>query len=303
MMNQLTDEDTQLACLSSIRRHVNELMTDGFTIIPQSLPGDLCDEIREGFIRFSRLNSEIFIPNEDEYGHYGRIINLHLAYKPLIELFSRNCAALAVMDYLFGAETVIYTSLFYERGSAQAIHRDSPYFTTRPEYKYFGVWAALEDTDEGNGPLAVVKGGHLIPEFDREAMARRYYDNLDKIDPASSQLWQAYQDELGRECARRGLTTETLCVKKGDTIIWHPQAPHGGAPIHDLRRTRFSFVMHTTPIGVPVYHQNVFFHLSKPVSDAAPWEYATRNGRRYAKFVEIGFMERNRVYRVDDFHV
>jgi hypothetical protein len=290
-------------CPTAIRTYVDQVLSDGYTIIPRSLPLSLCDDVREGFIRLSRANEEIFKPNEDDYGHYGRICNLHLVYEPLIELFRQNSAALAVMDYLFGAETVIYTTLFYERGSAQTIHRDTPLFTTRPEYKYFGVWVALEDADADNGPLVVVRRGHLIPEVDREAMARRYYDNLDDIDPLSGELWGAYQGELGRECERRGLATETLCVSKGDTIIWHPQAPHGGAPIRDLARTRFSLVMHTTPLGVPVYHQHVFFHPSKPVSDVAPWGYLSRGGRQYAEFGEIMFLERNRNYKVEDFLV
>jgi phytanoyl-CoA hydroxylase len=304
MLNHLSNRDKIVSkCPRAITSYVDELLTDGVTIIPRSLPSSLCDDVREGFIAFSQSNQEIFVPNEDEYGHYGRIINLHVVYQMLFELFQKNQLALAVQDYLFGAETVLYTSLFYKRGSAQPIHRDSPYFTTRPEYHYFGVWAALEDSDADNGPLAVVKRGHLIPEFDREEIARRYCGDLDNIDSASSELWSAYQEELARECERRGLRTETLCVRKGDTIIWHPQAPHGGAPIRDIRRTRFSLVMHTTPIGVPVYHQDVFFNPSKPVSNVAPWGYLTRGGRRYADFGEIVFQENNHAYRIEDFQV
>jgi phytanoyl-CoA hydroxylase len=304
MLNHLLDRDAVvLKCPRSIRCYVDELLTEGVTIIPRSIPVSLCDDVREGFNAFTRSNHEIFVPNQDENGHYGRIVCLHVVYQPLFDLFRQNQIALAVQDYLFDAETVLYTSLFYKRGSTQPIHRDSPLFATRPEYNYFGVWVALEDSDPDNGPLAVVRRGHLIPEFDREDMARRYYDDLDEIDPSSGQLWGTYQEELARECERRGLRAETLCVRKGDTIIWHPQAPHGGAPISDIRRTRFSLVMHTTPINVPVYHQDVFFHPSKPVSDVAPWNYLERGGRRYADFSEIGFQERNRVYRIENFRL
>jgi phytanoyl-CoA hydroxylase len=304
VLDQLSNPDQIISqCPNSIKSHVKELLLDGVTIIRRSLPTTLCDELREGFTNFQYINSEIFVPNQDEFGHYGRIINLHVAYTPLIQLFQQNQLALAVQDYLFDAEAVLYTSLFYKRGSAQSIHRDTPYFTTIPEYRYFGVWVALEDTDPDNGPLAVVRGGHLIPELDREAIARRYYDDLDHIDPASVQLWQAYQEELTRECERRGLTAETLCVNKGDTIIWHPQTPHGGAPISDLHRTRFSLVMHTTPVGVPVYQQNVFFHPSKPVSDVASWNYLKFKERQYADFKDVGFTERGRIYQIKDFRV
>jgi ectoine hydroxylase-related dioxygenase (phytanoyl-CoA dioxygenase family) len=184
---------------------------------------------------------------------------------------------------------VLYTSLFYERGSAQEVHRDTPVFVTRPEYRYFGTWVALEDTDPDNGPLVVVRGGHLLPEIDREGIARSFCANLDDVPALSNDMWVSYQHEVAAQCARAGLGTDPVCAKMGDTIIWHPQAPHGGAPIRDLRRTRFSLVMHSTPLGVPVYRQDVFFNPSKPVSDRAPWNYVSRGRRRYADFREISF--------------
>ena len=276
-------------CPLSIRPYVLELITTGVTVIRGSLPPSLCDEVRNGFVSFARQHDEIFRVNRDEYGHYPRIVNLHTAYRGLFDLFACNQVALAIQDYLFQAETVLYTSLFYERGSAQATHRDTPLFATRPEYRYFGTWVALEDTDADNGPLLVMRRGHLLPEIDREAMARRFYVNLDDLQPMSDDLWTCYQEEVAAQCARAGLGTQTLCVEKGDTIIWHPQTPHGGAEIRDLGRTRYSLVMHTTPFGVPVYHQDVFFHPSKPVSDKAPWDYVLRGQRRYADFREVSF--------------
>jgi hypothetical protein len=34
-----------------------------------------------------------------------------------------------------------------------------------------------------------------------------------------------------------------------------------------------SLVMHTTPLGVPVYDHNVFFNPSRAFNDKAPWGY------------------------------
>ena len=91
-------------------------------------------------------------------------------------------------------------------------------------------------------------------------------------------------------------------MNKGDTIIWHPQAPHGGAEILDLKRTRYSLVMHTTPLGVPVYHHNVFFYPSRPASDKAPWQYVEQSGRRYADFRDVSFGHQ-RPHRLEEFAV
>ena len=282
-------------CPAEIKTYVLDLLCTGFAIIPRSLPERICDDVRNGFIDLAARNEEIFGPNRDEHGHYPRIVNLHTVFSPLFDLFRYNEIALAVQDYLFQSETVVYTSLFYERGSAQSIHRDTPVFTTRPEYHYFGMWVALEDADSENGPLIGVKGGHLLPELDREGIARELFPDPNSIPPNSNDLWTRYQDAVWQQCQGQRLAPEPLCAKKGDTIIWHPQAPHGGAEIRDLRRTRYSLVMHTTPIGVPVYHQDVFFNPSKPVDDQAPWEYVSLGERRYADFHGISF-EHKRSY-------
>jgi len=44
-----------------------------------------------------------------------------------------------------------------------------PVFSTAPEHFYFGVWVALEDANAENGAMQIYRGGHAIPELDREA--------------------------------------------------------------------------------------------------------------------------------------
>jgi len=182
---------------------------------------------------------------------------------------------------------VLYTSLFYERGSAQDVHRDTPYFTTRPEYRYFGVWVALEDADAGNGPLIVVPGGHLLPEVPRAQIAREMWPSPEDTPDESLELWGKYQARVHDQMKRLGLTVREVHVKKGDTIIWHPHLPHGGGAINDLSRTRFSLVMHVTPFGTPVYHQKAFFNPSMPLPETAPWSYKSDGGRRYAAHASV----------------
>uniref|UniRef100_UPI0026191979 tetratricopeptide repeat protein n=1 Tax=Pseudomonas sp. TaxID=306 RepID=UPI0026191979 len=80
----------------------------------------------------------------------------------------------------------------------------------------------------------------------------------------------------------KGLQTKKLHVSAGDTVIWHPQLPHGGSPIRDKDRTRFSLVMHVTPVGVPVYHQSVFFRPSFSFPEKAPWGFREVDGRQIA---------------------
>ena len=264
-----------------LREIVYSFLEQGFVVVPASVDAKTCDQAVTTFKRFAALNEDKLGPFRDAHGHYPRLVNFHLTIEELMPLFAAN-SALAITDFLFQAETVLYTSLFYERGSAQDVHRDTPYFTTRPEYRYFGVWVALEDADADNGPLIVVPGGHLLPELPRSEIARESWPQPEDAPDESQELWEKYQGRVHEQMKRLGLAVREVHVKKGDTIIWHPHLPHGGGAINDLSRTRFSLVMHVTPMGTPVYHQKAFFNPSMPLSETAPWSYKSGGGRRYA---------------------
>lgn len=272
-----------------IREHISNILHDGFTVIKSSIPKEKCVSLIENFKNFADLNNDKFSKFLDRDGHYPRIANLHAAFPELIDLFSENPTALAVQEAWFGATPSLYTSLFYERGSAQDIHRDTPYFTTKPEMFYLGVWVALEDANEQNGALDVMRGGHKINEPDRSAIALSHYGSLEEVPSSSAKLWDDFQGEVQRLCAEAGIKKEQLNVEAGDTVIWHPQLPHGGGQIKDFSKSRFSFVMHTTPAGVPVYHQNVFFNPNLEVDMDSPRPYAEHAGSYFVKHRDVDF--------------
>lgn len=272
-----------------IEKHHDELQATGVTVIPQGYPEGLVDETFKGLKEFIAKNDNIFGKHIDADGHFPRIINIHLAYPKILKLFTENPVSLGVQDRFFGAKSAVYTSLYFERGSAQPIHRDTPYFSTKPEYNYLGVWVAMEDANEVNGCLNVIRGGHLIPEFDREKIALEHYPTLDDVPPNSQILWDTYQKLVLDACMARGLKIEQVPVKKGDVIIWHPQLPHGGSNIQDIKRSRNSLVMHVTPAGTPVYHQHVFFNPQKNVPVEAGWGYLDFEGRKFAQHQFVDF--------------
>jgi phytanoyl-CoA hydroxylase len=293
--------DTRLAGVPDrARSSMKSLLEDGIVRIEGSIEPAKIDDLLLRFRAFEKKNSSIFKNYVDQDGHYPRIINIHAVFPDFAELFTRNPKALELLDAIFGEESAIYTSLFFARGTAQDIHRDTPYFATKPEYAYFGVWVALEDTDEYNGPLMVIKGGHLVDELDLDAIASKYFPDPVNIDPNSPHLWMEYQAGVQAACAAKGLVVEKVMAKKGDTIIWHPQAPHGGSPILDMKRTRLSMVMHVTPVGVPVYKQDVFFNPRRDVSHSAEWSYIDFDGRKYANLLQMSFGH-TAVFTPDDF--
>jgi ectoine hydroxylase-related dioxygenase (phytanoyl-CoA dioxygenase family) len=265
-----------------VKFHALEVLNKGYTVIPKSISNAQCEYTINQFRHFERTNSEVFGKQRDINGNYPRIVNLHLALDSLSLLFTRNNLWLEVQDLLFGAPTSLYTSLFYEVGSQQPLHRDTPVFSTRPEYLYFGTTVYLEPADDSNGCLEVMEYGHKLPELNREAMAVRRYGNLSNIPPIDQSMWSDYQDNVVLQGRAAGLEVKRLHVSAGDSLIWHPQLPHGGSAISNKSKTRYSLVMHTTPVGVPVYHQNAFFNPMAQFPDMPSWTYKEFEGRKIA---------------------
>lgn len=278
----------------------DNLLNDGIAIIPAAVSPDACDAALEQFKLLEASNPDKFYPHRTPEGLYVRIINLHQILPSLLRLFSRNPISLGVQDKFFGSPSTLYTSLYFQRGSGQAIHRDTPYFCTRPEYRYLGVWTALEDTDEDNGPLQIVRGGHVLEEENREAIARQFYTNLQDIMPGDQKLWDAYQLQMLKSCHAAGLSIENVCVKKGTTVIWHPQLPHGGAPIKDATRTRNSLVCHVTQRNAAVHHMDAFFNPNRSYETSRNWRYRQEDDRDYIDHGTVTFNHQSS-YGLSDF--
>jgi hypothetical protein len=266
----------------------DQLMEQGYAVVPGAVSAKLCEAALAGIDAFKHAHRKIVRPNANEFGQLYRVVNLHLAIDALADAFSEN-AGLSVCDRFFDAAASLYTSLYYERGSEQALHRDTPYFCTRPADRYLGVWLALDDVDADNGPLRVVPGSHRLPPIDVEALARSVFADATDIPKISEPGWSAYQAAVQRQCDERGMSSEEVHARRGDVIVWHPSTFHGGSPHRVKSRSRRSLVMHVTPQGVPVYQIDVFFNPARRVSDHASFRYYRHRQRRVARFNEIDF--------------
>jgi phytanoyl-CoA hydroxylase len=252
------------ASLSDTPIAVDEILNNGYTVIRDSVSIDLIDKF---LLDYQDLKKTVLdgykkdLDSEDCIdGKYRRLVNLHLKVPSLRPLFSKN-KALTTTDYFFGEPTTLYTSLYFEIGSSQDLHRDTPYFWTNPGYAYFGVWLALEDVDQENGALEVIPGSHkLIDEIDFSGeIGRIELDKQGAINPNSPELWTAYQKRVFEKCEEAGLSKKIVSVKKGETLIWHPQLMHGGSSIINPSKSRNSLVMHVTPKNFMVYSQDKYF--------------------------------------------
>jgi ectoine hydroxylase-related dioxygenase (phytanoyl-CoA dioxygenase family) len=283
--------DSRYMSLSHHDKHLaDRFMKDGFLVFKNEIADAQTTETVALFNEFAARNADYFDPFRDEFGYLHRIVNLHLAFRPLLKLFAAAKNALAFQDALFGGPTSVYTSLYYERGSSQTIHRDTPYFTTRPEYNYFGMWFALEDATQRNGCLEVVRGGHLINEIDRADLAIKHFGSLDAVPAVATELFDDYQNIVIEQCKSKNLEKEKIELSRGDVLIWHPQLPHGGSVIKDRTKTRHSIVIHTVAARTPVYQANAFFNPQRLLPLQSYWEMDEFDGRQFAKHATVEVM-------------
>lgn len=245
--------------------YLTDFERDGFCVIERAIESSLIDKANEQIDAFMSRNNELLVRNDLLVeGMLQRVVNLQYSISALKSVFVEAVNTGQAVCDMYGRAT-LYTSLFFEFGSQQPLHRDTPYFFSgKDRGGYMGIWVALVDADEDNGALIAVKGSHKLPELNLLELKMKFYPNED-VPASSTPLFNAYNEELVRAAQALGLTTSVCKVKRGDMIIWNPATLHGGLPHKNKSRTRRSFVMHVTPQNMPIMHMDYFFHREKEI--------------------------------------
>jgi phytanoyl-CoA hydroxylase len=252
---------------------------DGFCIIRNAISKELISAANNAIDKFRDINDKNLIEHDLLVeGLLQRVVNLHYSVKPLQKIFIEAMEIGSEVVDQYG-EATLYTSLFFELGSQQPLHRDTPYFYSGGNGGYMGVWVALDDVDERNGALVAVRGSHLLPEPDLEKLKEQFHPNS-KVPPSSTPLFNAYNEKLIEMAKVANLEVVTCTVQKGDMIIWNPSTLHGGLEHIDKKMTRRSFVMHITPKNMPMHHMDYFFDRSKKINSISR-EYYKYSGRLF----------------------
>jgi hypothetical protein len=135
-------------------------------------------------------------------------------------------------------------------------------------------WHALEDIHPDSGVLTYYEGGHHV------APDRGF---------VGSKKMEGYFAEVESACLSHGLPKRKVVAKKGDTIIWHPELPHGGSEIVDKSKSRRSIVYHYKKTGLPIYGAAAFFGDQSRLSQKDNFRYKDIGGRRYVDHGEPKF--------------
>jgi phytanoyl-CoA hydroxylase len=272
--------------IKSIARSIRD---HGVAVIKRAHDPDLCRKVVEDYARYAAANIGYVRENLDPLSREKRLVNFHL-WSDAAARIGTGASVMDVLDFVFGEETAVYTSLTFKYGSQQPVHRDTPHFATWPRNLFAGAWTALEDVSPIAGPLFYHPGAHRFqvdPHVFLEEATQRLPDA-----PLTDRLLLAldlYNGEIIRQ-APAIAEPVALTVEAGDTVIWHPELPHGGLPADDPMRTRWSIVFHCAPASVQVHQHDRFFTFSGATPPPERYSYISSHGRRVAQAGGVAFM-------------
>ncbi len=215
---------------------------NGYLVLPNYLSDKQVDAVNNGI-------QKLIDAGEVKFRHRNKIM---FAFKklPLIKEIGTNPDLLAILSELMEGNAELFQSINFITGSEQHTHSDSVHMTTFPLGGLLGVWIALEDIEEDNGPLHYYPKSHLLP----------YYLNADYGNEGNKLLlgpkdYTEYEKMIESKVKELSLQKKIFTAKKGDLLIWHANLLHGGEPHHNKSKTRKSMVLHYYNTDCICYHE------------------------------------------------
>jgi len=202
----------------------------GFAVLDSGLPSSVIDgAIADIKPFFNGQDPTNLVP----YADHGRIQDGWYISDNVLSV-ARAPAVLDALEHLYGAPADPFQTLNFPVGTEQAVHSDSIHFNSEPFGMMCGVWVALEDITEDQGPLIYYPGSQKLSEM-----------NFKEFDlPASYDFYNQYLDGLQNLIKEHDFKPEYGLIKKGQALIWSANLLHGGSPQNNKNLTRFSQVTH-----------------------------------------------------------
>jgi ectoine hydroxylase-related dioxygenase (phytanoyl-CoA dioxygenase family) len=151
-----------------------------------------------------------------------------------VKLIALNENILCLLEALFDRSPKPFQTLNFPVGTEQGVHSDAVHFNSDPFGLMCGVWVALEDIHQDQGPLVYFPESHNLPMVTEKVIG---FEPTSENYPRLVSYWEEkikekpYQRELG-------------ILNKGQAIIWHANLLHGGAPQTNKAKSRNSQVTH-----------------------------------------------------------
>ncbi len=206
---------------------VDAFHRDGFLVIDSGFSGRLLDRVVQDMER-------LYDPDQRKSQTTG--IRVQDAWKKSrsAQKIATDPFTLAALQQLYGRKPLPFQTLNFPVGTQQACHSDTIHFNSMPSGFMAGVWVALEDIDENNGPLIYYPGSHKMPEYTMQ----------DASLGTGYAYYPAYEQFIDGKIRESGLKPALGIIRKGQAIIWHANLLHGGSEQKDHSRSRHSQVTH-----------------------------------------------------------
>jgi len=147
------------------------------------------------------------------------------------------------LQLLYRRRPIPFQTLNFDRGTQQCTHSDMIHFSSIPERFMCGVWVALEDVTDENGPLHYYPGSQKLPFYEMSDMGVKASDSL-KMKNGYMDYTDYYEKFIQDVVDSLGLQKKKLLIKKGQALIWSANLLHGGDTITRENSTRHSQVSH-----------------------------------------------------------
>jgi Phytanoyl-CoA dioxygenase (PhyH) len=205
------------------KQWVDQFREDGYLVLEE--PGILDDTIDSALAGL--------IDKYEPRNEPGRIQDAWKTSTP-VGMIATAPSILQALQLLYQREPIPFQTLNFNEGTRQQAHSDTIHFNTMPFGFMCGVWVALEDVDANNGPLFYYPGSQKLPVFHMEDLGIE----------AEATEYQKYEECIKIVLSERGFSSRQAHLKKGQAFVWSSNIFHGGSPVADPTRTRFSQVTH-----------------------------------------------------------
>lgn len=221
----------------------------GYLIIDPEIPEHVLDQVR------ADMDARPELKHSD---HHGSRWFDGWTKSRAIKSVALAPKVLRVLRQFFGREPLPFQTLNFRIGTEQRLHSDTIHFSSDPPTFMVGVWVALEDMDQFNGPLVYYPYSHTLPVVRMEDVASE----------AGPKHYAAYEDRIQQVIDSSGLKPHHATIRKGQALIWASNLVHGGSEQLDESRTRYSQVTHYFFEGcqyyMPLNSYGGYRHLLKP---------------------------------------
>ncbi len=233
----------------------------------KALDPDIQDQvfqfINEGYIILKNFYtpSEVLAFNQEidnliqakklDFNYTGKKVVESYKASPIVnQKFFRNKRLIELLSFIFKKDIVPFHTINFIEGSEQKTHSDSIHMSTVPEGYMIAAWAALEATDENNGPLFYYPGSHKLPY-----LSCLDYDSGNSKYRIGEKSYANYEEHIEHLVKSENLEKKYFYAEAGDILIWHANLLHGGDMIKEKGRTRKSMVAHYFAKDVLCYHE------------------------------------------------